>query len=236
MADHDNSSEIILEIQFGEGGKDSKLFVLDLLSAYIKYASRLGLKYEVLDDESDGHATIKIWGSAAGKAFSKETGKHVIQRIPPTEHNGRKQTSVVVVAVLPIPPENTVEQLKDCDLEIITQTGKQKAGGQNVNKTATAVRMKHIPSGISVFINGRELIQNKKEARKILTAKVNELKNSKINSEYGNLRKEKLGNSGRGDKIRTYNWLESRCVDHRTGKKTRNIEGVLKKGMFELLL
>lgn len=225
----------MLEIQFGEGGADSKLFVHDLSEAYLKYASRNGIACQVLDI-SEGHVSIKLIGKGVWKLFKQEAGKHVVQRVPPTEHRGRRQTSVVVVGVLPLPPESSIQPLREQDIETITQTGKQHAGGQNVNKVASAVRMKHLPTGIAVFINGRDQIWNRKEARRILTAKVNDLRNNHASEGYSSLRQQQLGNSGRGDKIRTYNYIESRAVDHRSGCKTTNVDGVIRKGMFELLI
>ena len=176
---------------------------------------------------------LKVMGRNVWQAFKNEPGKHVVQRVPPTERSGRWQTSVISVAVLPLPPERALEPLQEKDLEITTQTGKQKAGGQNVNKVASAVRMKHKPTGLSVFINGRDQGQNKKEALHVLTARVNQLRLDKNSSDYDNLRTgqmkgigDKLG--GRGDKIRTYNFIKSRVVDHRLGVKTGNIKEVMK--------
>lgn len=208
------------------------MFVDDLFSAYLKYAQGLGLKSELLDS-AFGHVIAKITGDGAGKAFQHEPGKHCVQRIPPTESKGRKQTSMVVVGVLPIKDDADFEPLKDEELEITCQTGHGK-GGQHQNKTASAVRMKHIPSGLTVFINGRDQHSNKREALKILTAKVNELRLAGIDADYASIRKEQLADGGRSNKVRTYNILESRVVDHRLDTKTTNVKAVL-KGEFQLL-
>jgi len=200
---------------------------------YTKYAQLKNLKIELLSSQ-EGHTISKIIGKGAYDAFRFETGSHCCQRVPVTESKGRRHTSIVSVAVLPIKNE-IWKPLDDKDLEIITQTGKQGAGGQNTNKVASAVRAKHKPTGISVFINGRDQYRNKIEALKILTAKVNDKIQSEIDSSYAKYRRETLGTGCRGAKIRTYNFIESRVVDHRLGTKTGNIKGIM-KGELDIII
>ena len=191
-------------------------------------------KVEVVHRD-DGHIIANIKGRRVGQAFRHESGQHCCQRIPDTETKGRKQTSFISVAVLPL-KEDVWEPLRESDLEVITQTGKQGAGGQNVNKVASAVRMKHKPTGLSVFINGRDQGKNRAEALRILTARVNDERQAKADSAYAEFRRSRLGNGARGDKIRTYNFHgDVRVVDHRLGTKTANIKAVM-KGQLELLI
>jgi peptide chain release factor 1 len=193
---------------------------------YIKYASSLHAKIEVLND-SFGHKSIQISGRDIGKAFKYESGKHVVQRNPPTENKGRRHTSIVSVAVLPLPPEKSVGPLPVVDVKIETTRG-CGPGGQNKNKVESAVRARHLPTGIEVFIDGRDQFFNKCMALRILTERVHCLENEKKQAGYNANRKKVLSDSGRGDKIRTYNFISSRVADHRTGKSTRNIKDVMK--------
>lgn len=221
-----------MEIKGGEGGDDSKAFAYDLFAAYSKYVVNCNLKAEILNSEN-GHIIAKIFGNGAGKHFQYETGKHVVQRRP-KNGKGKSHTSIISVAVLPLPPDCNYKPLPEDELEITSQCG-HGPGGQHQNKSATSIRIKHIPTGLSVFIVGRSLQANKKDALKIITAKVNEQYISEKTNNYNYIRKQTLSDSGRGNKIRTYNFMESRITDDRTGVKLRNMDIVFSKGKFDLL-
>lgn len=223
---------MVLEIRFGVGGTDSKLFVKNLYDAYCKYAKSLGLSVVPLL-EDDGHIVAQVKGKGAGEAFQHEAGKHCVQRIPPTEKGSRKHTSMISVAVLPM--KDDVERELDMNEVEIETTGGSGPGGQHQNKTESAVRAKHTPTGITVFINGRKQHQNKREALKILATKVVALQQEKVNTAYDKERKNQLGDGGRSDKVRTYNFLKGRAVDHRLNVKCGNVEAVIDKGRFDLL-
>lgn len=137
------------------------------------------------------------------------------------------------MAILPLPPDNKYKPLPDNELDIIAQCG-SGPGGQHQNKSATTIRMKHLPTGLSVHIIGRSQLANKKEALKILTTKVNEKFITDENEKHNYLRKKTLGDGSRGDKIRTYNFIDSRATDHRFNIKTGNIKGIM-RGDIELL-
>jgi peptide chain release factor 1 len=220
----------VVEIHHGEGGDDSKAFVHELFAAYIKYTKILNLKSEILLSEQ-GHAILLVSGSGSQKAFCNESGQHVIQRKSKKQHH----TSVVVVAILPLPPDGSQKKIPEDELVITTQVGHGK-GGQHQNKTESAVRIVHKITGLKVFINGRDQHANKREAIRIITARVNEYLKSNADSKYEAIRKEHLNKTGRGSKARTYNMIDSRVVDHRTGKKTKHIKDVLEKGNFGLVL
>ena len=222
----------MIDIQFGEGGKDSKMFVEDLTSAYVKYALFCGLKTDILAT-ADGHMTISVKGKDSWKVFKNEPGKHVVQRIPPTESKGRRHTSTISVSVLKINNSKS-NSLNSNDIEFKAQGG-HGPGGQHQNKKACAIRAIHKPTGLQVFINGRSQMQNKQEAIRILTSKVQEVKTEEIKSKDSKIRKAQMGQGKRSGKVRTYNFIHGRVVDHALGLKTNKIESIM-KGRFDLLL
>jgi peptide chain release factor 1 len=227
-----DATEVLLEVRFGAGGDDSKQFVHELFSAYALYAKRLNLSVEIVSTD-DSHVAAVVRGKGTGQAFRYESGKHCVQRVPDNDRKGRKQTSMVAVAVLPVRTNVELPALKDSDVNTET-TGGHGPGGQHQNATDSAVRMTHKPTGIVVFINGRDQQYNKIVARRVLTARVHDKIQSESNAEYAAMRKEQLGDAGRGDKVRTYNFMKSHAADHRFNVKTGNIKSLM-KGQFELL-
>ena len=183
--------------------------------------------------KNESSIILGLKGEGAARYFQYEAGIHCIQRVPPTERGGRVHTSIISVAVLPVPkieefsiPQNEIE---------IQQTKGSGPGGQNRNKVSCACRMTHKPTGMVVFIDGRDFQQNRKRAFKILSARVQYLRDSKQEKEYGDYRHQQVGTRGRGNKIRTYNFKNRRVVDHRLGKKTSRVEDVL-NGRFDLIV
>lgn len=203
----------------------------DLANTYIKYCSIQNIRCKTIDLQH-GFARLLISSPEVWKYFKHESGKHVVQRIPPTETKGRRQTSTISVAILPVfkyqhclLPENEVK---------IDTTGGHGPGGQHQNKTESAVRAIHKPTGIQVFINGRKQLQNKKEAIRILTDRVNELYLIQEKEQHNLYRSLQIGGGSRSGKVRTYNFIQSRVVDHNLNTKTSKIIEVM-KGRLDLL-
>lgn len=221
----------VFDIQAGEGGEDSKLFVRDLSEAYLKYAAKNGLK---LENSIWDHGKISlIFIGDDLTLFIGEAGKHVIQRIPPTERSGRRQTSVVTVAVTFILNEKEFKLNMD-EVNIETKKG-GGAGGQHKNKTESMIRVTHKPTGLQASVDGRDQHQNKRSALRLLAARVKDLEDKKRHQKEANIKKSQVGYGNRSDKIRTYNFINSRAVDHRSGVKTSKVEDVIYKGRFDLL-
>jgi peptide chain release factor 1 len=219
-------------VRFGEGGDDAKAFAHELAAVYVRHGARLGLTSEELS-AVEGHVTLKFTGAGAGGAFRHEPGTHCVQRVPAGEARGKRHTSYVSVAVLPLPPAARQEELPAAEVEVKTQCGRGP-GGQHQNKTASAVRMTHRPTGLQVFINGRDQHANRREALRILTARVRQHQHQQRQADYQSARKQQLGSGGRGGKVRTWNFIDGRIVDHRLGVRARNVKEVM-RGRLDLL-
>lgn len=176
---------------------------------------------------------VSLKGQDVGKHFQHEAGKHCCQRVPETESKGRRHTSLISVAVLPIRQEK-YEALKEADLDITMMRG-TGPGGQHRNTTESCVRIVHKPTGLKAVVDKRDQSVSKREALEILTARVHEHYKLENDAEYAEKKRAQMGGGNRGDKIRTYNFIDSRVTDHRTGKKTGNIKGVM-KGNLSLIL
>jgi len=224
--------EIVVDIVSGEGGDDSKLFVGELASAYVRYARAAGLAARVLASR-EGHMTLAVSGEGAWAAFRHEPGKHVCQRVPATESKGRRHTSLISVAV-GLPPSAAPPPLRDEDIEVET-CGGHGPGGQHQNKTDSAVRMRHLPTGVTVFINGRSQHANRREARRVLSARVAGIERALAEAEGSEGRQAQMGGGRRGDKVRTYNFIDSRVTDHRLGRKTSQIRRVMRGELWLVL-
>jgi len=198
----------------------------------VRYARKHECTTEVLFSAA-GKVSFQVCGSAARRLFRNEPGKHVVQRYPATECRGRRHTSVVAVAVLDVRAETHSNALKDSELEITTKRG-SGPGGQHRNKTESCVMIRHVPTGLTATVDGRDQHSNKKKARQVLTARVMEHKNNSISSRWASDKREQFDGSGRGNKVRTYNFIENRVTDHRTGAKSTQIQRVM-KGDFDLL-
>lgn len=226
----ESANEIILEVRAGAGGDEASIFARDLAAMYEKYATSRGYMFSAVsisENNIDGYkeASFQIRGKCVYDVFRFETGVHRVQRVPATEKSGRIHTSTASVAILPIRKKKTIElDPNDIQMEFSRSGG---AGGQNVNKVESAVRMVHIPTGIEVrCTEERNQQRNRERALEILTAKVEQEQQEKEAKEYASMRKLQIGTGDRSEKIRTYNILQDRVTDHRIKKSWSDIEGV----------
>ena len=237
--DPKDKKNVILEIRAGAGGEEAALFASDLFRMYTRFCENRRWKIEPLSLNETGIGGIKevsasIEGQNVYGALKYESGVHRVQRIPETETGGRIHTSTATVAILPDVDEVDV-QIDEMDLRIDTYRA-SGAGGQHVNKTDSAIRITHIPSGIVVQCQDeRSQHKNRTHAIKMLRAKIYEMEEAKRQSELSNNRKNQVGSGDRSEKIRTYNFPQSRVTDHRIGLTLHKIESVLDGDLNELM-
>lgn len=237
--DPNDSRNVIIEIRQGAGGEEAALFGADLYRMYSMYSSSKGYKIEVVSLNETELGGIKeigflVIGDGAYSRFKFESGVHRVQRIPVTESNGRIQTSTVTVAVLPEAEEVEVEvNPADIKIESCKSSG---AGGQHINKTESAVRLTHKPSGIVIECDQeRSQLQNKEKAMKILYTKLYDMKQREQNEAIASARKNQVGSGDRSEKIRTYNFPQSRVTDHRINKTLFTLSAFLNGDIDDLI-
>jgi len=224
-------NEIILEIRAGVGGEEASLFAEDLALMYHKYAESRGWNWRILDESRSSlggykEAQFEIKGDNCYRQLRFETGIHRVQRVPATEKTGRVHTSTASVAILPIYKRTKVE-INPADLEIeFSRSG--GAGGQNVNKVETAVRIVHKPTGIDVRSQSeRSQVQNREKALRILASKLQQKKDEEEDRKRAVERKSQVGTGDRSEKIRTYNFPQDRVTDHRIKESWSNIPKIM---------
>lgn len=231
----ENKQSAIIEIRAGTGGDEAGLFARDLYRMYSRYAQNQGWNQKVLDsNQSDvgGYKEIifEISGEGAFDQMQYEGGVHRVQRIPKTERQGRVHTSTATVAVLN-KPKKTEININPSDLQIDTYRA-SGPGGQYVNKTESAIRITHKPTGVVVTSQSeRSQLQNKENAMSILAAKILQAEEEKNLANLTEARKEQIGWAKRAEKIRTYNYPQNRLTDHRIGKSWHNLEDIMEGKM-----
>jgi len=234
-----DNRNVIMEIRAGTGGDEAGLFAADLYRMYTRYAERQGWKTELMSSSETGvgglkEATMLIKGKGAFSRLKFESGVHRVQRVPTTEAQGRIHTSTATVAVLAEVDEVEIKiPESDVKMDVYRSSG---AGGQNVQKNSTAVRLTHLPTGMVVQCQDeRSQLQNRLRAMAILRARLYEMEEAKRRSEIEQTRKLQVGSAERSEKIRTYNFPQSRVTDHRIGFSSHNLPVFLDGGIDELL-
>ena len=237
--DPNDDKNIICEVRAGAGGEEAALFAGTLFRMYSMYAERNRWKIDVLNSNETGLGGYKeisfmINGKGVYSKLKFESGVHRVQRVPDTESSGRIHTSTVTVAVLPVVDDVEVEiSESDIKMEVFRASG---AGGQHINKTSSAVRLIHEPTGIVVECQTeRSQFQNRENAMKMLRTKIYDIEKQKQDSEIANARKSQVGSGDRSEKIRTYNYPQGRITDHRIGLSIYQMEDFLNGNLDEMV-
>ncbi len=237
--DENDDKNVILEIRGGAGGDEAALFAGVLIRTYIRYAEAQGWRVEMLDSNPTGlggfkEVVVMICGDGVYSKLKFESGVHRVQRVPETESSGRIHTSTVTVAVLPEAEEVDV-QVNNNDLRIDTYCA-SGAGGQHVNKTESAVRITHLPTGIVVQCQDeKSQLQNREKCMRVLRAKLLEVAQQEQTAQAAQDRKSQVGTGNRNERIRTYNYPQGRVTDHRIGLTLHKLEAVLNGEIQELI-
>ena len=237
--DKDDDKNVICEIRAGAGGEEAALFAGTLFRMYSMYAEKKHWKLEILNENETGLGGYKeisfmITGKGAYSRLKFESGVHRVQRVPDTEASGRIHTSTATVAVLPVVEDVEIEiNPSDIKMEVFRSSG---AGGQHINKTSSAVRLIHEPTGIVVECQTeRSQFQNKDNAMRMLKTKLYDMEKQKQDSEVRNARKSQVGSGDRSEKIRTYNYPQGRITDHRIGLSIYQMEDFLNGNLDEMI-
>jgi peptide chain release factor 1 len=238
--DEDDGRNIFLEIRAGTGGDESALFAADLLRMYTRFAERQGWKTEIVSQaESDlggyKEVIVRLAGTDVYAKMKFESGGHRVQRVPQTETQGRIHTSACTVAVMPEVDEIESIKINPADLRIDTFRA-SGAGGQHINKTDSAVRITHIPTGIVVECqDDRSQHRNKEQAMKVLVSRINDAQRHAQQQEQAQTRKSLVGSGDRSDRIRTYNFPQGRITDHRINLTLYKIDAMMDGDIGDLL-
>ncbi len=239
MAEDDSIDSVIMEIRAGTGGDEAALFARDLYNMYLKYAETRRWKIEQLDfSVTDGggfrEVIFGIKGTGVWSEFGYEGGGHRVQRVPETETQGRIHTSAATVAVLPEPEEVDIQINPSDVVEQVCRAG--GPGGQNVNKVSSAIRLEHIPTGITVSMREeRSQHKNRAKAWRLLRSRIYERNLSQKRAERDSKRKIMIGSGDRSEKIRTYNFLQNRVTDHRINLSLYNLDKIMAGDMGDLI-
>ena len=236
--DPNDEKDVIVEIRAAAGGDEAAIFAGDLMRMYSKYAEANGFKTEIVEASESDHGGYKeisfsVSGSGAYSKLKFENGAHRVQRVPETESGGRIHTSTATVAVLPEVEDVEIE-IRNEDLKIDTYRS-SGAGGQHVNTTDSAVRITHLPTGVVATSSEKSQIQNREKALKVLKARLYDMKLQEEQQKYASQRKSAVGTGDRSERIRTYNYPQSRVTDHRIGLTLQKLGQIMEGHLDEII-